>query len=216
MTVGLMSIAFVAILGALGTLIKASAVQRDDAKANTAVISAAEAVKAADMAPCPDEAAAAAAYTAYIAESAALPEGWTVTVEVSCAGDDVQDVTVHTSSRGTEEELTVAKFEAPNATTPTTPTTTPVPGECIVTGAYAFDFGGSALVFAVAPRNQPTCEFPLRARREGGSGAGAALIRGGDLWFNFVPLGGSCSGSSCRMQILDDSGNVIIAVQVYG
>jgi prepilin-type N-terminal cleavage/methylation domain-containing protein len=221
MAIAIMGIAFVAILGALGTSVRSSEVHRTSADGNAALTSAAETVKAATFTPC---ATAVSTYRDFLRANTPLPGGW-VTDDldvqgVTCPSATVQMVTVTVTGPGTDiaKTLTVAKAQRPSTLPDPVTTTTTAPGpppasSCKLSQARAFRFGSTVLVLVIANPNQPTCTFPITARMSE-SPSGIALLRLGWVWLNLVPAGTQCNDGVCSVVLVDGAGLTIKTIPV--
>jgi hypothetical protein len=221
MAIAIIGIAFVGILGALGTSVRSSEVHRTSADANAALTSAAETAKAAAFTPCP---AAVSAYRDFLRANTPLPGGWTTDAldvqQVTCPSSTVQMVTVTVTGPGTDvaKTLTVAKAQRPSTLPDPTTTTTTTPGpppasSCKLSQARAFRFGSTVLVVVIANPNQPTCTFPITARMSESAG-GTPLLRLGWVWLNLLPAGTQCNDGVCSVVLVDGAGLTIKTVTV--
>ena len=219
--VSILGIVFVAVLAALGTAIRSSDVHEHAADANSALVSAAETVKAADFDP--SCASAPAAYEAFVRDNTPLPGGWAVddlaVVTVTCPSSAVQMITVGVTGPGTtrSRELTVAK--AARATTVEIPTTTttapPGPGvtKCTTSSVGAYKFGSRVLVLVIASPSQPLCAWPLRATLTD-SGTTTNLLRLGWIWLASISSRPQCDDNVCSVRLVDGDGLTVATTTV--
>ncbi len=212
-TISIVGVVFVAVLAALGTAIRSSDIHEHAADANSALVSAAETVKAAEFtSSC---ASAPAAYQDFVRDNTPLPGGWAVddleVVSVTCPSSAVQMITVGVTGPGTTQarQLTVAKAE--RATTVVLPTTTttvpPGPGvtKCTTSSVGAYKFGSRVLVLVIASPNQPLCAWPLRVKLTDGTTT-TNLFRLGWVWLASISSRPECDDNSCSVTVVDGGG----------
>lgn len=218
--VGLLGVAFVAILSGLAVVAKTSRTHEVRADTNAVLVGAAEAVKALDFC---DPAESCNPDTAYEAALNAvdLPTGWSRSnvhvrlpiVPVSGAGRLVQNITVDVVSPqgGATVSLTVAKAGPPPPPPPTIPVPTDVCTSATVT-AHAFSILFFVIVEVTIPPDAAACVKPIRARVVGG----AALTlnqNSSTRWsgFGFLNCFFSCDA---QVDILQGNGTLIMTVDV--
>lgn len=221
MTIALMSVAFVAILGALFVVIRTSRTHEVRADTNTVLVGAAEAVKAADFCDPADSCVPSTSYEAHL-DAVDLPTGWTraalhVTTIVpdTTSGRLVQDVTVEVVSPQGDitQTMTVAKTSPP----PPPPTTIPTPTDQCTTAtvtARAFWFIGFVLVEVDTPPDVDACVTPIRAHVVGGSTTELTQNPNQPTRWSGWTFAWECLLPFCQIDVLQGDGTLIMTIPV--